>query len=362
MGWHDSEWRSLTGDYVAHVLMELGRLGLTIDEVEDRGRPPNTMVLSDLLAWLSDPPGKAFAQLGDWQRLDLDEIRRRLRDDRAAKPRIEVSATITKMRNLSVRWHPAGWGDAEFDWTATNADYFNLISRRKWPKKPDFRWFEGDQTPTFETRSSNELMYVRGVGNLRPDPREEYFGSYNRDVLDSILICAVRAAYESLVRQLGFAFDVEILDAFDFETREEIDESRGFSSKSPINRVVKWTLEDAEVVQARRERKAAEDQGRRDREEFERFPQTYGLSVDIVVAALVRASAKSASGSTPSEDVTFRVAAKDLRAAGFKIDAGHVRRFRNLVERFRPETLVSARQRSESAAPPRPESAPEKRE
>jgi hypothetical protein len=327
----------------------LGRIGLKIAEIEDNSRPPNTMtVLSDLVDWMSERPSEAFAQLTDWKRLDLEEIQRRTGDDPSAKPRIEVSAAITKMRNFSVRWHPAGWKDAQFEWNASNASYFNLILRRKWSQKPDFRLFEGDESPTFDRRPSNELMYIRGVGNLRPHPRETYFGSYNRDILDSILICAVRAAYESLIRQLESSFEVKVIDAFDFETRDEIDESRHPSSGYPLKRVVKWTLEDANIVRARLEHKAAEDQVQRDRVEFANIHETYDFSIDVLIAALARATVKSAMGTVQSEEVICKAAAKDLRGAGFKIDAGQVRRIRRLVERFNPEvlpkTLVSAPQ------------------
>jgi hypothetical protein len=95
-------------DYFAHVLTELGRLGLEVTDVESRERPPNTRtVLSDLLAWMSSHPGKVYAQLTDWRALDLARMRARVDRSPDAKPRIEISAEITKMNNLSVRWHPS---------------------------------------------------------------------------------------------------------------------------------------------------------------------------------------------------------------------------------------------------------------
>jgi hypothetical protein len=57
---------------------------------------------------MSERPGKAFAQLHNWQILDLNHICSRIKKNRLAKPRIEISAHITKMNNLSVRWHPGG--------------------------------------------------------------------------------------------------------------------------------------------------------------------------------------------------------------------------------------------------------------
>jgi len=174
-------------------------------------------------------------------------MKSRLERDRNAKPRIELSAHITKMNNLSVRWHPGGWRDADYDWAATDRNYFNLIKQRKWNTPPDFHWFTGDEEPTFNSRPTNELMYIRGVGNLRPDPRDSYgpYAAYNGDVVDSLLICAVRAAYEGLIKQLGYSFEVDVLDEFDFVTREEIIEGDDFSSEFPIDRVVSWSRDAA---------------------------------------------------------------------------------------------------------------------
>jgi hypothetical protein len=108
ISWRDRVSAS-SREYVSHILRELGRLGLKVHDVESRDRPPNTRtVLSDLLDWMSERPGKAFAQLHNWQILDLNHICSRIKKNRLAKPRIEISAHITKMNNLSVRWHPGG--------------------------------------------------------------------------------------------------------------------------------------------------------------------------------------------------------------------------------------------------------------
>ncbi|KQV80070.1 hypothetical protein ASC90_26080 [Rhizobium sp. Root1220] len=86
----------------------------------------------------------------------------------------------------------------------------NLIPHRVWESPPDFRWFMGDESQYFQRRASNELMYIRDVGSLNPAPRDEYrhYARFNHDVVDSILICAVRAAYEGLIRQLEQNFEV----------------------------------------------------------------------------------------------------------------------------------------------------------
>jgi hypothetical protein len=344
-----------TGEYVSHVMKELGRLGLEIHDIERRERPPNTKtVLSDLIGWLDERPGEAFAKLVNWQALDLAQIRSRLEKDRSAKPRIEVSAHITKMNNLSVRWHPGGWKLTDFDWHRTDHHYSNLITHRKWREPPDFHWFVGDEDPTFDSRPSNELMYIRGVGNLRPEPRDSYgpYATYNADVVDSVLICAVRSAYEGVIRQLEYSFAVDVVDAFDFVTRNEVDQTDPSPYQSPIRRVVAWSLEDAAELRARRERDAAVEQDKQDRAELANVTATHGFALEALVAALLRASSKRPSGLAPSGAHVNRDAAKSLRGAGFKVDAGNVRRIRQLIERYNPEILPEALRSASLAQPP----------
>lgn len=62
--------------------------------------PPNTQtVLSDLLDWLAGDADSALANLMNWQHLDLQWMSERVRTDRNAKPRIEISASIIRLRD-----------------------------------------------------------------------------------------------------------------------------------------------------------------------------------------------------------------------------------------------------------------------
>jgi hypothetical protein len=308
---------------------------MEISDIESYTRPPNTMaVLSDLLEWQRNFPNQAYAELVDWKTLDFGQIRKRLETNRFAKPRIELSAEITKMNNLSVRWHPGGWRDTAHDWSNRDHDFGNLITRRKWRQPPDFHWFSGDEEPTFNSRASNELMYIRGVGNLCPEPREYGPFTYNRDVVHSILICAVRNAYERLIEQLQRSFEVKVLDGFDFEVRDEIDETDIGLRPYPIHRVVGWSLEDAEELQARRERLRATEEEQRDRAELANVAQTYGFTLEAFAAAVAYAASKKPTGPSPTAETINRNAAKHLRIAGFQIDAGKIRRIRELLERY----------------------------
>ena len=295
ISWYGEAIAKSASEYLSHVLIELGRLGLEIHEIERHDRPPHTKtVLSDLMNWLSERPGEAFTKLINWQALDLTQMRSRLEKDRSAKPRIEISAHITKMNNLSVRWHPGGWKLTDFDWHRTDRSHFNLISHRVWRDPPDFHWFIGDENASFDNRPSNELMYIRGVGNLRPEPRDNYgpYATFNSDVVDSILICAVRAAYENLIRQLEYSFEVDVVDAFDFVIRDEIDEVDPSQYRYATHRVIGWSLEDASELRARRAKEAATEQDSRDRAELANVAATRGFALEVLVAALLRAFSK----------------------------------------------------------------------
>ena len=246
-----TSWRKGTiahppDEYIVHLLTELGRLGLEVPGIERYDRPPNTnTVLSDLLSFRTRHPGDAYSRLTDWTRLDLEVMQSRLQENAEAKPRIELSANITRTNNLSVRWHPGGWSESESDWSRGYSS--NLIARRRWRERPDFRQFTGDEEPHFNRRPTNELMYIRGVGNLETEPRSDYgpYATFNRDVVDSILVCAVRSAYESLIEQLKHSFAVTVMDGFDFVTREEMVDIDPFSHRTATRRVVSWSLENA---------------------------------------------------------------------------------------------------------------------
>lgn len=336
--WYDGIASKSVGEYISHILLEVGRLGLSVDDIERRDRPPNTkMVLSDILDWLSDPP-ESLLKMADWRAIDLDNMSARIRTNRNAKPRIEVTAHITKMNNLSVRWYPGGWADSEINWDNKNWGV-NLISRRVWRERPDFSWFQGDEEPTFDSRPSNELMYLRGVGNLSPEPRESYgpYATYNSDIVDSILISAVRAAYESLIDRLKSAFEVHAINGFDFAIREEIDETEEKHFRYPIRRVTGWTLENSVELMDRRKKKEAAEKENRERAELDSVYRNFGITLDDFVAVLDRVCLTAAPMS--SAEAINRNVAKTLSVAGRKVTATHVRRIRELVERYRSDIL-----------------------
>lgn len=230
--------------YIAWLLTEIGRLGFELEDIEDYDRAPYTQrVLSDLLDWRDRLPNEAMANLFDWKRYELRRILDRWKDGGDPRPRIELTATINRAQNLTVRWYPAGWyHSCPRVPTPGGARVTSVLDTTEFEQPTDFTWFTGDEEASFAGRPSNELMYLRGVGNLRPAPRSEYsqYVTHNRDVVDAILICAVRAAYEHLISSLKQSFDIVVIDRFEFELRDEkpLEGDLGL----PVHRVVSWSI------------------------------------------------------------------------------------------------------------------------
>lgn len=221
MGWSDR--RSLA-TYITHVLTELGRLNLIVEDIETYSNMATTnRVLSDLMVWLEERPG--YQKLYDWKTFNLAHIAKRTVEYPDSKPRIEITAEVNQRGNFTARWYPAGWIETD------NAQQF--IHEGRFDNGSDFAEFSCDEKTAFGVRPTNELMYVRGVGGLSPAPRT--FGPYiiyNKDVLNGTLLCALRAAYEAMIVELREFFDVSVKSCFDFVLIEQHREKR----------VVGWSL------------------------------------------------------------------------------------------------------------------------
>ncbi len=352
ISWHGYGYGDKPTTFVSHLLTEFGRLDIP-SETYSRNTPAGS-VLADLLEWLSAHPGPAFAALLDWWRLDIEGLRRRSKGRTPAKPRIEITAEITQRHNLVVRWYPLGWLSAPMNFSRDTTDWSNKIDHRRWKSRPDFIFFEGDEEITWDRRPSNELMYIRGVGNLWPEPREDWgsYVGYNRDVADSIMICAVRASYERLLEQLSYSFDVEAKNAFDFTVREEQRSDVGTPWPFPVRRVTGWTLENARELELRLAYQAEQRREAAEKAALVGLQAAHGCSVEELIQSLERASAQKGTGPTPNAESVNRNAAKFLRSAGCRIDAGDVRRFRDLLQRHRPDVLP---QTLHTELQPRPE-------
>lgn len=81
-------------------------------------------------------------------------------------------------------------------------------------------------------------MYIRGVGNLELKLPSGYARGYNHEIMAALLICGVRAAFNSMVNSLRAGFDVTLLNDFhfDFEVADDHERDR------PYGTVKKWSL------------------------------------------------------------------------------------------------------------------------
>ncbi len=331
-----------TSDYTTHLLLELGRLDLDIHDIEDHSRAPNRRsVLSDLLEWSVDQPAENFARLYDWSSVDSNNMGLRRDRDPQAKPRIEITAHLTKMNNLSVLWHPSGWRSSEINWDTEHRHHYNMITHRRWKSPPDFWWFHGDEEVSFDSRPTNELMFIRGVGHLRPEPSPDGYGpyaKYNRDVLDGLLVAAVRSAYEGLIERLRYSFEVDVFDEFDFELAEQSDFEDESDSIGGLayRQIVGWRLEDAATLRADRAALAEIDRENRGRAEIANIETTYGCTIEKLISTLHAAATPKPGKPVPGDETINRNTAKVLRSEGGKIDAGDVRKLRVIIEDFFP--------------------------
>ena len=120
-------------------------------------------------------------------------------------------------------------------------------SPRIFKEPPDFHWFAGDEQQLWQERATNELMFIRDVGKLRPSIQreDESDAMHNREVLDTLLISAVRASFIFLIRQLRHSFEVTLLHDFVFDLADgewvELRPGHGFFTE----RVVGWHIEAA---------------------------------------------------------------------------------------------------------------------
>jgi hypothetical protein len=203
--------------YVEEVLRQLGAAGLSVVDIEDHSKPRCQRVLSDLLEWRDDCPNEAIAGLYDFRRYNLPQLVERLCSGKDARPRIEIGVLLNGVGNLIVSWYPAGFVYAGWRSLGTRHMVADALEPRTFSDPPDFLRFYDEAFAVGPNRPPNELMRIRGVGQLRPDiPRSD--GQHH---LHRMLLSAVWHSHQQLLRSLRRSFHVTELERFVLETREE---------------------------------------------------------------------------------------------------------------------------------------------
>jgi hypothetical protein len=191
---------ALPYDFVSWIYYEMGRLGLDVDDPENAfGGRLNTV--SELLSWMAEHPEVRYVDIFNCTESNPAVMAKRAKcPPRTVRPPIEIWAEINIRHNFSVSWYPAGWR--------------SRARRQAGTDLLDFTWFERYPRP-FWGRPWNELLFIRNVGHYRSGRgRVAHAELTNFDIVDSLTICAIRAAFNRLIQQLRQSFEVTLLDDF----------------------------------------------------------------------------------------------------------------------------------------------------
>jgi hypothetical protein len=290
---------------VVHLHTELERL--VRPSPHNRSiKPYLAEILSDIQRAANDDAG---VMLFDYWRYDQAKIAKRARriatwyGGAPSRPRIDVSMVITSRGNFAVTWDPRGLGGKDCDWV-------------QWESTPH-------RHQSFDTRPSNELLFIRGLGravhHVEKSPVHDFYTDDDKTV-ETILLQATLDLIVDLKRLLEINFDVRMVDDV-FEERE-----RGLFTS--------WRIENV-----------AERTKRLANAELDGFESNHGVSIEEFAAALVAAGLPKKHG-----DPQVSPGLKDRRASAALKKAGHkamteakVTRYRQLLERLRPELLGGSR-------------------
>jgi hypothetical protein len=126
----------------------------------------------------------AIGDLYEWWNYDQPKLLQRAGRRHRAKPRIVLNAIITRPGNFSLEWTPDSLNGG--DWT-----HFHRTSGYG-PYRP-----------------SNELMFIRGVRGLNPNPKpDQQYGTQHDPLVDAHLLACLGAAVSSLENRLKISFEV----------------------------------------------------------------------------------------------------------------------------------------------------------
>jgi hypothetical protein len=319
---HRPESASLEGFYrhfdveecLMFVAREMGRLGVEKDRLlEYQG---------DLLRDLKDPlDEEALAKLHEYWDYDLEQLferGRQWRNNVPAKPRIDIVLELTSKDNLKAEWFPRGWDP-----------YEGAFGK---PEPTDFRhWYRQDhRRVAFDSRPSNELMFLRGAGRaLRTLETEPPYGHPLR-ILDHVFISACWHAVQRLKSRLERHFEVRMVaDAFVEWDEPDFDD---WSDMRPP-RLVSLVIENPEKRNARAERLEIED-----------MEIQLGFSVNAFLAAVAECQGRKATGPAPSAHTIVARVTKRLKAEGFGATPTKVERAYMLLRKHRPAEIANAEQ------------------
>jgi hypothetical protein len=310
-----------------HIHRELGRLGRTEDSLN--------YYQKQMLSNLRNPwDEQAISHLHKWWQYDTEALIKRGCHQEPALPRIEIKFWINSRDNFILEWQP------------THTLYGRPSKGCDWKD-----WYRVD--PYFGKRASNELMYIKSVGDAvnnielnqaspeeqfirdRPGWREKIKTSrtyrWEDHAIDSILLSALSSAVDYLRDRLRRNFEVKMINEI-VAMWEADKQPRKEGTYYPIqpHRLVSWSIENVE------ERVKTEE-----RAELEKLKAVCPL--EVFAGAWGEADARKWTGPPASAST------KDLRVSRLLKKRGHstltpsvVRRYEYLLNRFQPGALPCA--------------------
>jgi hypothetical protein len=304
-----------------HIAREFGRIGVDERALLDYQRE----LFHDLTEPLDE---QALSSLYDYWEYDLSALFQRGRTPGygppgvPAKPRIDIIVEVTTKHNLKAEWFPRDWDRWGSRDKARPSDFPNWM-------RFDHRHF------SFDSRPSNELLFLRGVGYaLRSIPVVS--GHHPMRVLDQVLLAASWRAVGRLKSRLKPHFDIKMLkDVF----TEWNDPDFGPDWRIDPPTLLSWVIEDPQ-----------ERQDRADKREYEEMQERLGFGPDDMLAAIAACSVRAKSGPRPSPHTRTSRIVKIMKGNGLPATNGKVDRAMILLRRYRTMDVARAERSGEDAA------------
>lgn len=243
-----SDYRTPT-EIEAYFNRECRRIGI------DRYNLPREYqrsVVSDLSQYLNDPFVHVIDAIYRPDHWNWDNLRLNYTDGyglRFRKPKISLGCHITIKRNFTAYF----WGD----------DDVRRQSESDWIRPPHegtYGW----------GRPNNELLFIRGAGDLDPRPKLQKSGWSDYSGLDSILVAWISAAYLQAIRIAKCFYDVEVFRQISVELSD--DRRRSIMEKPAY--LVGW-----DIISASEKTKSEAESWLRE------FKKEYGIEVQEFVDA-----------------------------------------------------------------------------
>lgn len=213
--------------YLSHLRCELARIGRDEWSLHE----PHHRAMQDLETWLDLPMSEGLKAVQDYRALDFVPLcQAGIKGGFMKEPKISTYMYVTDKGNLSVRWFPG-----------------HMTPAGRHEKAPEWRQEPGDRVYP-DRRPENELLFVRGFDSLTP---RRYSTQAFRCATAILLLEAVEATVDMLIKRLDQNFDVQVISEFKLETVPFVTVDGTVDGRIPIDwQIVNTVEEERNVLQA----------------------------------------------------------------------------------------------------------------